>query len=85
MQRTLTPPEKAEDTQVIPDNPLSLPKGDSVNVDLSDYVPGSAEEKAFVRKLDIRLFPAIWWVFVFHVAKLQTGMLTNGSCLQADV
>ena len=31
---------------------------------IADYVPGSAEEKAFVRKIDKRILPTIWALYV---------------------
>jgi hypothetical protein len=31
---------------------------------IADYVPGSPEEKAFVRKIDKRILPTIWALYV---------------------
>lgn len=31
-----------------------------------EYVPGTAEEKRLVRKMDIRLMPILWVMYIFN-------------------
>jgi hypothetical protein len=31
-----------------------------------DYVPGTDEERALVRKMDRRLFPILWFMYIFN-------------------
>jgi len=34
--------------------------------DIIDYVPGTDEERALVRKMDRRLFPILWFMYIFN-------------------
>jgi len=34
--------------------------------DVIQYVPGTAEEKALVRKVDKRLLPILWLMYIFN-------------------
>ena len=45
---------------------LSFSKEDneSANAALERYVPGTAEEKRLVRKIDLILLPVLWWMYV---------------------
>lgn len=44
---------------------------------LQSYTPGSAEEKAFVRKVDLILLPIMWWMYI--LAYLDRGNIANAN------
>jgi hypothetical protein len=44
-------------------------------VALEQYVPGSAEEKRLVRKLDFILLPWLWWLYI--LAYLDRGNVVS--------
>lgn len=39
------------------------------------YTPGTAEEKAIVRKIDFILLPALWWMYI--LAYLDRGNIVS--------
>jgi hypothetical protein len=40
--------------------------GDGVQGEKFDYIPGTDEEKALVRKIDRRLIPMLWWMYIWN-------------------
>ena len=50
----------------------------------AQYVPGSAEEKAFLRKIDKRIVPTIWALYTLsYLDRANIGNAKTGG-LQAD-
>ena len=48
---------------------------DEVAEALRNYVPGSDEEKALVRKVDFILIPILWWMYI--LAYLDRGNIVG--------
>jgi len=45
---------------------------------IADYVPGSPEEKAFVRKIDKRILPTIWALYVLsYLDRANIGRVSH--------
>jgi hypothetical protein len=44
-----------------------------------DYVEGTDEEKALVRKMDTRLFPILWFMYIFnYLDRTNIGVCDRG-------
>jgi hypothetical protein len=48
------------------------------------YVPGTAEERALVRKIDRRMLPMLWWMYVFNYIDRTNIGVSAGSCVGAN-
>jgi hypothetical protein len=44
-------------------------------VAFENYIPGTAEEKAIVRKIDYILLPSLWWMYI--LAYLDRGNIVS--------
>lgn len=71
-------------TPSIPDDEKSSPQiqhGEvedaAIVAELQGYVPGTAEEKRLVRKIDFVLLPILWWMYI--LAHLDRSNIANAN------
>lgn len=53
----------------------ALADDEELTIAMANYIPGTAEERRLVRKIDFTLLPCLWWMYV--LAYLDRGNIVS--------